>query len=164
MKKSLMALSLAGTTLLASQTFAGTDTGFFVGGSIAQSSLDQKEINLDTSNSTYKLFGGVNFGIIPLIDLGAELSFIDFGEKSDSLAGFGYGAFNFGPFGIFAKAGYVSWNSKIEELNEDSGGDAAYGIGARFQISSIQIRAEYEQFSMGNVNIDYPSIGAAWTF
>ena len=169
----LIATSLA---LFASSAFAGQDSGLYAGGSIAYSSyevLDDGE-KLDDSDASYKLFGGYNFGLVPFFDLAAELSYYDFGSvtvdtgsdsdggkySSSGLSASALGAFNIGPVGLFLKYGFVKFDGDVSDSNEP-----AYGVGARFQLGSLALRAEYELFDLNNaVDVDYASIGASWTF
>lgn len=162
----------------ASYATAGSDSGFYLGGSVASSKLkiDDSELDLDDTQSTYKIFGGYNFGIIPLLDLAVEGSYLNLGKfgasngelETNALALSGLAALSFGPFGLFAKTGLVNWNSEVSgfggDSDSDSGNDPAYGVGAKFQIGSLQLRAEYEIFTLDDADIDFASIGAAYTF
>ena len=68
---------------------------------------------------------------------------------------------------MFGKVGQIWWDSDsdaIQDVLDDSGGDMAYGIGVRFQIGSIALRAEYELFYLDIVDVGYVSVGASWTF
>lgn len=156
---------------------AGKKSGLYVGGSIGQASIDVSENSYDFSGDdfAFKIFGGYNFGIIPLLDLAVEGSYVDFGQASSSgintevdVTGwdiFGLAAFNLGPVGIFGKAGQIFWSSdsNINSL-DNSGNDMAYGIGIRFHLGSVAIRGEYEYFDIEGSNIGMYSVGASWTF
>ena len=159
---------------------AGQESGFFVGGSLGSSSLDIARQSVDFSDDDlgFKVFGGYNFGIIPLLDLGVEGSYVDFGEASSAqilnqdvgitgLDLFGYASFDLGPIGLFGKVGQIWWDSDsdfIATALDDSGNDMAYGIGVKFKLGSLAIRAEYERFDTDVADIDYISAGVAWTF
>jgi opacity protein-like surface antigen len=166
---------------------AGGDSGFYVGGGVGSSTIkgDGTDLNgtkfkFDNDDTGYKVIVGYNFGIIPLIDLGVEGSYVDFGEINDSTPvgradaeatgydAFGVGALTFGPFGVFAKAGAIKWDSKTslgQTSEKDSGTDAAYGVGARFQLLSFSIRAEYEVFDVDGVDdLTLASVSALYTF
>jgi opacity protein-like surface antigen len=166
---------------------AGSDSGLYLGASLGQASIEIKEqipdgddLDFSEEDSGYKVFVGYNFGIIPLIDLAVEGSYVDFGKPSGSVNGtnvevdltawdaFGLAALTFGPFSVFGKAGLVSWDSDASvggESGSDSGSDSAYGLGAKFQISSIAIRAEYEYFDLSEFNDVYmASVGVSYTF
>ena len=85
---------------------------------------------------------------------------------------FGYAGLKFGPFGVFGKIGNSWWDAdaKLDSdigrfSDNDSGNDPAYGLGARFQLWSVQFRAEYEVFDIADTDdVTMWSIGAAWTF
>ena len=157
---------------------AGNKTGPFIGGSLGYANTDVSKgsNNFDDDDLGFKIFGGYNFGVIPLLDLAVEGSYVDFGQASSSgiikqevdvtgLDLFGLAALNLGPIGVFGKVGQIWWNrdSNINEL-DDSGNDMAYGLGARFQIGSFGIRAEYEYFDLDSSDIGIFSAGVSWTF
>jgi opacity protein-like surface antigen len=166
---------------------AGGDSGFYLGGGVGSSKIkgdgtdsNGTDFKFDDNDTGYKLIVGSNFGIIPLIDLGVEASYVDFGEINDSTAAgkadveasgydaFGVGALTFGPFGVFAKAGVINWDSKTKlgsASEKESGNDAAYGVGARFQLFSFSLRAEYEWFDVDGLNdLTMASVSALYTF
>ena len=159
---------------------AGAESGFYIGGSTGSASIDisSNSVKFDDSDTGYKIFAGYNFGLIPLVDVAVEGSYVDFGKASSSDIGnkdigikawdlFGVGGLSFGPFGLFAKLGMVDWDSSSDVVQNEldkSGNDTAYGLGARFQLGSIAIRAEYEVFEIEVADIAFASIGAAWTF
>lgn len=173
---------MCGLILLAipSLVTAGAESGPYIGASIGQASLDfsKDDVDFDDDDTAFKIFAGYNFGVIPLIDLAVEGSYVDFGEASSieildedvgvtGLDVFGLAGFKLGPIGLFAKVGWIFWDSKsdaIQRVLDDSGGDMAYGIGLRFQIGSLALRAEYELFEIDIVDVGYYSVGAAWTF
>ena len=169
--------------------FAGKDSGPYIGGSLGNTSLDlaiddvSGDFNLDDNDFGYKVFAGYNFGLIPMFDIAIEGSYVDFGDASESIpivgdvgVGvtafdlFGVAAYNIGPIGIFGKVGQVWWDGEISsDLGsfDESDNDMAYGIGVRFQFSSIAVRAEYERFEVDSdvdVDLDFFSVGVSWTF
>jgi len=159
---------------------AGQDSGLYLGGSIGSSGLNfsTQGAHFDDNDFGFKIFTGFNFGIIPLIDLGVEGSYVDFGKASSAQILntdigitawdlFGVGAVNLGPIGIFGKVGQAWWNSDsniLQSVLDKSGNDMAYGIGLRFQLGSLAIRAEYERFDIELADVDYISAGVSWTF
>jgi opacity protein-like surface antigen len=177
----LLKFSVIGCMFLLMANFAqaGDDSGIYIGASVGSANVDASddEFDFDDDDLGYKIFVGYNFGIIPLIDLGIEGSYVDFGSQDGKTSGneiettawdaFGVFGLTFGPFGIFAKAGVAEWNIDVDTNNgsfSESGNDPVYGIGAKFQIASFAIRAEYEIFEFDNVDMDYYSVGAAYTF
>ena len=152
---------------------AGADSGVYIG--IGAGNATVKDSGFEESDSAYKLFGGYNFGVVPLVDLAVEASYVDFGKPSNStstvdvsgLNAFGLAGLSFGPFGIFAKAGILSWNSDATiggASGSDSGTDTGYGIGARFAIGSFAVRAEYELYDIDNADLDMVSVSGVFTF
>ena len=104
----------------------------------------------------------VNFSYTKDVDFAVEASYVDFGGPGDltGLNAFGLAGLSFGPFGIFAKAGAINWDS-----NNDSGSDTAYGLGARFALGSLSVRAEYEEYDVGNLSdLSMVSVSAVITF
>ncbi|MDN3639165.1 porin family protein [Simiduia curdlanivorans] len=181
MKKIAIPLFTLLTLTAAQAANAGSDSGFYLGGSVGSAVVEAQEtgIDLDDSDVGYKVFGGYNFGLVPLVDLALEASYLDFGTQTGDASGgeftlattglmaSGLVGVNLGPVGLFAKAGIVNWNSDFKELGgntSDSGSDPAYGIGAKFQLGSFQLRAEYELIDIEDADIDYFSVGAAYTF
>lgn len=185
MKKFLLICGSVLLLSLSSIAVAGSDSGFYLGGSVGTADHDASfrdgdtDINFDDDDAGYKIFAGYNFGLVPFIDLAVEGSYVDFGEAGSEILGgnanvsvtgwdaFGLAGIKLGTLGLFAKAGAIAWDSETEVLAnklDDSGSDPAYGIGARFQIGSLAVRAEYEVFDVDVADIGYFSVGAAWTF
>ena len=157
---------------------AGKKSGPYIGGSLGWANIDvsSTDYNFDDDGLGFKIFGGWNFGVIPLLDLAVEGSYVDFGEGSSSeIIGlnldttgwdlFGLAALNLGPVGLFAKVGQIWWDSSSNIIQlDDSGNDMAYGVGLRFQIGSLAIRGEYEYFDLDGRDLDMLSVGFSWTF
>ncbi len=178
MKKTIVFILCLALLSIAGAANAGKETGPYIGGSLGMSSTDVSSGAYDFNDDDFgwKIFGGYNFGIIPLLDLAVEGSYVDFGSASSDgilnqsvdLTGwdlYGVAALNLGPIGVFGKVGQIWWNSdsNISPL-DDSGNDMAYGIGARFQIGSLGIRAEYEYFDLSDSDLSLLSAGVSWTF
>lgn len=172
MKLRTLAALLTLGALAAQPALAGEESGFYLGGSVGNAALDTSGVDDDTG---YKVFGGYNFGLIPLIDLGIEASYLDFGSQENDFASLsttglsahGLAGLTFGPFGVFAKAGMMDWESDLKsDLGNasESGTDPAYGIGVKFQLSSFQLRAEYELIELEDTDLEFYSVGAAYTF
>lgn len=161
-------LAIPGTAM------AGADSGFYIGGGVGDASVDTG--NFDESDSAYKVLGGFNFGLVPFIDLAVEGSYVDFGKaesgnNSVEVSGvdaFGLAGLSFGPFGIFAKYGFINWEADATfagNTSSSDGTDPAYGLGARFALGSLQVRAEYEFFDLDqNTDIEMLSISGVFTF
>jgi hypothetical protein len=83
----------------------------------ATTGVSEGQYNFDDDDIGFKIFGGYNFGFIPLLDLAVEGSYVDFGQASSSgiinqevdVSGwdvFGLAALNLGPIGVFGKVGH----------------------------------------------------------
>lgn len=184
---------LAAVTLLALLPFgsAFADSGFYVGGSVgnATTEFDSDDIEFDEDDFAWKAYGGFNFDIV-VVDLAVEAGYVNFGSPGgsvdvpgigavdagtdvDALTGFGLVGAELGPIGVFAKAGLISWDAEASVDNigdlDESGTDPAYGIGARFSLGSIELRAEYEMFDIDvdgtdSSDLSMLSAGIVWTF
>jgi hypothetical protein len=180
------------SALLLFGTAQAADSGFYVGGSIGQATLeipyDITDVpDFDEDDTGYKLFAGYNWNM-GLLNLGVEGGYIDFGSPSaaldvdtslkvdaDGLNLVGMGGLNFGPFDVYAKAGWVSWDASLSiagidpgfglgSLSED-GTDLMYGLGARFALGNLHIRGEWEEFDIEDSDRVYMfSLGVAWQF
>jgi opacity protein-like surface antigen len=179
---------LASSLLFSTPVMAGSESGFYLGGSLGSATIKAKaqtpsgdDFDFNEDDSAYKIFAGYNFGIIPLIDLAVEGSYVDFGNPNSTLtsgtkveydlAGWnasGLAALTFGPFSVFGKAGVIAWDSDVaidDFKASDSGSDPAYGLGAKVQFGSLAVRAEYEYFDVNQLNDVYlASIGLSYTF
>jgi len=173
---------------LSNAATAGSESGLYLGGSIGQATVTAKgqtpaneDFDFSENDAGYKIFLGYNFGIIPLIDLAVEGSYVDFGKPSGTavdgsnveidLVGwdaFGLAALTFGPFSVFGKMGVLSWDSDVNfsgSSGSDSGSDPAYGVGAKFILGGLALRAEYEYFDVNELDDLYMvSAGLSITF
>lgn len=167
-----LTLLLASSVLaIPSTSIAGADSGFYIGGGTGNATVETT--GFDESDTAYKAFGGYNIGFIPLVDFAVEASYVDFGSPGNTASGniditgfdaFGLAGLSFGPFGVFAKMGTISWDSDASVGSSDSGTDPAYGIGVRFSVASFAVRAEYEVFDLDEIDIDMVSVSAVITF
>ena len=162
---------------------AAADTGIYLGGSLGSATVqadvgdgvDPDAFSLDENDLGWKAFGGVNVDLL-LLDLGVEAGYVNLGSPSgggvdldiDGWDAFGVAGFDVGPIGLFAKLGYVAWDAEVSGGGFDAGDDGedlAWGLGARFGLGSLSVRAEYEVFDIGTAEDVYlVSAGVVWTF
>jgi hypothetical protein len=104
--------------------------------------------------------------LLALLPVGAD-------AEVDALTGFGLVGLELGPIGLFAKAGIISWDAEasVDDIGDldESGTDPAYGVGARFSLGSVELRAEYELFDIeidgtDSSDLSMLSAGIVWTF
>lgn len=164
------------TLLLSPAAFA--DSGFFIGGAYGTLDIDENGANFDQDSAPYKIMAGYIFDM-PVVDIAIEAAWNDFGSQdgdvlqvpaaaeADGLSAFVVGGLDFGLFGIFAKAGMVSWDAELNIgglIDAQDGTDPAYGVGMRLTFSSIEARLEYEMFDFEDVDLDMVSLGVLWRF
>ena len=182
-----MAASAAASVLLLSGP-AMADSGFYVGGSVGNTTLQVDfqdpigggPLTFDENDFSWKLFGGYTFDL-PVINLGVEAGYRDLGGPSATLAAqaygidvtswdaFGVAGFDLGPVNVFGKLGFVSWDADLTvagfDAGSDDGTDTAYGVGASINLGSFALRAEYEMFDVSDVEDLYMlSAGFVYTF
>jgi outer membrane immunogenic protein len=162
-------------------SWAGSDSGLYIGGSVGQSSVEADfggngAFKLDDDDNGYKIFFGYNFGVLPLLDLGVEADYRDYGSfgeggvetEVDSAELFGIVGLTLGPVGLFGKIGYsdTSLETGFENIDiNDSESATAYGLGAKMSFGSFGVRAEYEVLDLDAVDdLNMISIGATYTF
>lgn len=166
---------------------AGDDSGLYIGAGLGTGNFNANlpdapggTPEFDGDASAYKVFGGFNFGLIPFVDLGIEGGYLNLGEPGevvnllpvtagiDGLSAFAVAGVNLGPLGLFAKYGLISWESELtvdgQRYSQD-GVDGAYGLGAKIQLGSFQLRTEIERFDIASFSETYMgSISAVYTF
>jgi len=168
------------------------ENGFYIGGSIGGSSLEIRDfddelgdLRFSEGDTAYKLFGGIRF----LNFLAVEAGYVDLGDPKDIVGlvegdplevqigvkgwdAFAVGLLPLGPVDLFAKVGVVSWDADIRaalddvtDHDSDSGTDAVYGLGVALRLGNVALRAEGEQFDIGDADDVYLfSVGATFTF
>jgi hypothetical protein len=169
-------------TLLA-LPIAAADNGFYLGGSIGQSSFttgDLEDVEFDGDATGYKVFMGGRF----ITFLGLEASYVDFGDIEDDQSAVGYQveatgltlqAVGYLPLGIadlFAKGGLfqeseitLSGSGPGAAVSSDDETAPVYGAGVQFRIKSFAIRAEVEYYDVDMADELYMiSVGGSYTF
>ena len=122
------ALALPGVAL--------ADSGFYIGASAGGATLESDPqdigipglpLSLDEDDSAFKVFGGYEFDL-PVIDIGVELGYHDFGEPdlqtvigeilldNTGISAFGIAAVDVGPIDLFGKLGLLAWDVEAEAL------------------------------------------------
>lgn len=173
----LFGAAAVASLLLAPAAYA--DSGFFIGGAYGDLSFDADSTSdFDQDSAPYKIMAGYIFDM-PVVDIAIEAAYNDFGTQegdvllvpaevdATGLSAFVVGGVDFGIFGLFAKAGVVSWDADLDIgglRDSEDGTDPAYGIGARLTFSSVEARLEYEVFDFDDTDVDMVSLGVIWRF
>lgn len=163
------------------------DSGFYIGASaggatleadINEPTLPQLPSSIDEDDTAFKVFGGYRFDL-PLIDLGVEAGYVDFGEPDIDIVGelltvettgitvWGVASLDAGLIDVFGKLGLISWDVDASFLDEgfgDDGTDLGYGLGAAFNLGPLQIRGEYELYDLDDTDVSMLSLGLAYQF
>lgn len=183
MKKLIVAPLFLMLTSLPMVSWAGSESGVYIGGSIGQTSVEadfgNRLNNINDDDNGYKILFGYNFGVLPLLDLGIEADYREYGTfeganvKTELVSSelFGLIGLNLGPVGLFGKLGYsdtdvdVHTNSIFQQIDAGSESATAYGLGAKFSLGSFGLRAEYEVLDLDAVDdLNMISVGATYTF
>ena len=176
-------LLVAALLLMSAESKA--DSGFYIGGSVGTAAVELdtgdpvNPVIFDEDDFAWKAFGGYNFDL-PILNLGIEGGYVDFGGPSADIGGIlfavdsdGFDAFgvlgiDLGPIGVFAKVGVIAWDAEasIDGVTDtDDGTDPAYGIGAKIGLGSLAFRLEYELFDIEDTeDVTMISAGLVWTF
>jgi OOP family OmpA-OmpF porin len=174
--------AVASALLLSTTPAFAADNGIYLGASIGQSgvefddSFEGESLSFDASSTGFKAIAGWRF----LDWLAVEGNYVDLGSGDDTIdnvefetdvSGVSLSAVGFlpvGPVDLFARVGAINWDADLSVLGEtfsDDGTDLTYGVGAQFRVWSLSIRAEYEQFDVGDFDtVDLISLGVTWTF
>ena len=180
-------LPTVAAVLLGFVAFSPVDShaGGYIGGSIGQSYIEVDTgdptipSNFDEEDFGFKGFVGYEFNLP--VNLGIEASYVDFGAPSGDIAGtqievdangfaaYGTIGFDLGPLGVFGKYGVISWDADLSidgfDAGSDDGTDAAYGVGVKFGLGSVDIRGEYELFDIeDSEDVAMLSVGIVWSF
>lgn len=172
---------------LALPVTATADSGFYIGVSAGGATLeaDTGDIaipglpsSIDEDDTATEIFAGYKFDL-PVIDIGIEAGYVDFGEPEIDLLGetlfvdttginvWGIAALNVGLFDIYGKLGYLAWDVDarfIDESITEDGSDLGYGLGAEFEIGPVLIRGELERYDLDDTDITMLSLGVAYQF
>jgi opacity protein-like surface antigen len=166
------------------------DSGFYVGGSVGQATLElppDPDFAFEESDTAWKLLAGYNWDL-GTFNVGIEAGYTYLGEPGvgDSTAfveyelggfnAFGVAGFALGPIDLYAKAGFIAWDSEVtiggSEVPPEfqfsdtvTGSDFGYGIGANWNLGKLGIRAEYEGYDLPDTDTVYMlSIGLLYRF
>ncbi|TVP54638.1 MAG: porin family protein [Halomonadaceae bacterium] len=127
--------------------------------------LDEDD-RLKDNQSAFRVFAGAEFSRV----FSLQADYIDFRKTSDGNAtmeadGFaisGMAAIPLTPFfAPYAKVGQLFWDRKRSLgpiSSSDDGNDMFYGVGTRFTLASnVDLRLEYERFTLDNTDLDMAS-------
>lgn len=155
--------------------------GLYIGGGLGSAGIEDAPGNpagntFDESDTAWKAFGGYRFDLLPIVSLSAEVGYRDLGNPNTAgreyqASGFDYAAllgWGLGPVELFARLGGMNYD--LEKTaggvkREFNGTAPVYGIGARFSLFGLGVRAEYEKLDIDELdNADMVSVSAFYEF
>jgi hypothetical protein len=174
----ILAVAAALFLLVTTPAFAG---GIYIGGGVGSATIEDSASNpggtaFDESDSAFKIFGGYRFDWLPIVSLSGEVGFRDLGKPNAGAVeykvdGFDYAAqagVGLGPVEVFARLGGMQYDldKTIGGTKTSFDGSApVYGVGARFTLFGIGLRAEYETIDIDELdNVEMISISAFYEF
>ena len=184
--------SAAAIAVLLFMAAPAAHAGFYVGGSMGQTSsdisnVDTSTMSVDDTDTGFKVFGGYNFmkffsvegGYVdvagPSVDMQTE-------SMTTEANGFAFEAMGVLPMGLkfqlFAEAGFFLWDAEATLSSQDFSGSASddganptYGVGFAWNVvPKGQIRVEAERYEIADfmdvtdIDLDMYSAGFAYRF
>lgn len=177
--KHTLTVSLAVTALLiaAAAQADDNDSGFYLGGGVGQFNIEVDDFDdvttaveeYDSDDTAWKAFAGWRMNRY----FGVELAYVNLGSpedeilpgtfveiETDGFAPYAVGTLPFGPFELFAKAGYFfhETDARITSplgtaTESDSGEDFTWSAGVGVTVfETFNLRLEYEQFDFENID------------
>jgi hypothetical protein len=155
---------------------AQADTGFYVGGGIGQSSLEDDPASFDEQDTAWKAFLGFKLDFIPVVKAAVEAGYRDLGNPAAAgstfeVRGYDYAALvgiGLGPIDLFGRLGQMKYDftsSGAPTPAEADGTANVIGVGLAFSLAGIGIRAEYEQIDIEELdNASMISLSAVFGF
>jgi OmpA-OmpF porin, OOP family len=184
-----MAASIA--TVGSAYAQAGQDRGWYLGGSIGQSSMDIEGcggvVSCDDKDTAWRILGGYQINRNFAVELGfhqlgdASASFpggrVDFEANAIELVGIGAVPLA-NNFAVYAKAGFYRGETEATGSNvagpidmKETNTDITYGVGVQYSFNpKFGIRAEWQRYpnmggeEIGESDIDVLSIGVVVRF
>lgn len=155
---------------------AQADTGFYIGGGVGQSSLEDDPSSFDESDTAWKGFAGFKLDFIPVVKAAVEVGYRDLGNparagSSVEVKGWDYAALigvGAGPIDIYGRLGQMRYDlteSSGPTIGEADGTANVLGAGVAFSLLGIGVRAEYEKIDIDELdNASMISLSAVFGF
>jgi OOP family OmpA-OmpF porin len=181
---------------LSSGAFAqakNTETGFYIGASVGQSTTDcdtsGTSLSCDDKDTAYKIFGGYKFnknlavegGYTPLGEVTASGGGVNITAEATAWELVGVGMLPLGNnFSIYGKLGFyngeIELSSNVGASGKKTTTDLTYGLGVQFDLTrNLGIRGEWQRYSgiktpstavtdEDDSDVDVLSLGVLWKF
>lgn len=186
MKRSAATTAAVLIAAIATPAWAQNDSGFYLGAGVGRFNVEIDNPgdvtdtvgSFDADDTTFKAFAGWRFNPY----LGVELDYLDLGNPEDTIdqrrvnadingfAPYVVGTLPLGPVELFAKAGYLFYDVKVDvddlDVVDDSQEDFVYGGGIGLTLfEHLHTRLEYEVIDIGEFDdANALWLSAAWRF
>jgi hypothetical protein len=188
--KTWAASTLLVLTLLGSGA-ARAEIGPYIGASVGQSSieLDLRDVGaagfrIDDEDFAFKVFFGVELpgpiavegGYRDLGQVSGDGAVVRLTGETDGFDAFLLGKLPIGPVSLFAKAGFIAWDSeartetsadiRVPEFRAtDDGTDFAWGVGVSAELGPVGVRGEFEKLEIEFLDdVTMLSVGVTYEF
>lgn len=178
--RQIHSLAIAAALFVAAATPALAN-GFYLGGGVGYASVQDTAATpsgaeFDESDTAYKAFGGYRFDVLPIVSLSGELGYRDLGNASAGVREYGISGFDYsalagvglGPIELFARLGGFQYDldKTVSGTTTSFDGSAPlYGVGVRFSLFGIGVRAEYELIDLDELDsLEMVSVSAMFEF
>ncbi len=149
------------TSVLLAAPAQAADSGIYLGAGVG--TAQEKDQNFSESSTPYRAFAGYRFGIIPIIDLAAEIGYMDLGKAEGSTGTVkAHGAdasvlliFPITIVDLYGRLGVMQANldKTLNGVSTSSSGTAGvYGVGAGVRLGPIGVRAEYDRIDIKDLH------------
>ncbi|MEL6868304.1 MAG: porin family protein [Pseudomonadota bacterium] len=179
--------SIVATSLAICATTAAADSGFYIGAAAGGANFEAEigdigvpnvPSSLDEDDTAIEFFAGYTFDL-PLVDISAEIGYVDFGAPEIDVVGeeltldttglnaWGIVTFNAGLIDLYGKLGLIAWevDASIADVSaSEDGTDLGYGVGAAFGLGPLEVRGEYEIFDLEDTDVSLLSVGVLYRF
>ena len=161
------------TVSMAQMTLKGPDSGWYVGGNLGQSDIDE----IGEKDTAFKILGGYQINK----HFGVELGYTDFGKaeqggitfKGNAIELVGVGTLPINDkFAVFGKLGFAKGDGEasngVVTVSDDSV-EVTYGIGVKYNITPVfAVTAEYQKYpdfaNSSDTDVSVMSIGVLYRF
>jgi outer membrane immunogenic protein len=155
--------------------------GIYLGGGVGYAGIEDSTstpsgAEFDESDAAFKVFGGYRFDWLPIVSLSGEVGYRDLGKanagnREYQVSGLDYAALaglGLGPIELFARVGGMQYDVEKSVGGTTTSFDGSaplYGVGARFTLFGIGVRAEYELIELDELdNVEMISVSAFYQF
>lgn len=175
----LMAIVLPASAIADSNFYIGVGVGgASIEADIGDVGIPALSTDIDEDDTAVKVFAGYDFDL-PVLDLGLEVGYVDFGTPEVDILGdqltldttgfnvWGIASIDVLVIDVYAKFGFIAWEVDAQFLDEgitEDGTDVGYGLGAAFELGPVELRGEFEVYDLDDADVSMLSLGLIYRF